>query len=54
MKTVFISSIEEMMDINNVLEKEADDFANNYLIPPTELSKFTWYSSRYCGRKIAA
>lgn len=40
MKTVFISSIEEMMDINNVLEKEADDFANNYLIPPTELRKF--------------
>jgi len=40
-KTVFISSsIEEMMDINNVLEKEADDFANDYLIPPAELRKF--------------
>lgn len=40
-KTVFISSsIEEMMDINNVLEEEADNFANNYLIPPVELRKF--------------
>lgn len=40
-KTVFISSsIEEMMDINDALEKEADNFANNYLIPPDEFKKF--------------
>ncbi|MGN0390376.1 MAG: HigA family addiction module antitoxin [Wujia sp.] len=47
-KTVFISSsVEEMEDINNELEKEADDFANNYLIPAAELKKFapTKYTS---------
>lgn len=47
-KTVFISgSVEEMEDINNELEKEADDFANNYLIPAVELRKFapTKYTS---------
>ena len=39
-KTVFISSsMEEMIDINNALEKDADNFSNNYLIPPAELSK---------------
>ncbi len=36
-KTVFISSsIEEMMDINNKLEIEADVFASNYLIPSAD------------------
>jgi Zn-dependent peptidase ImmA (M78 family) len=40
-KTVFISSsAEEMMDINSKLEQDADNFANNYLIPPVELKKF--------------
>lgn len=42
MKTVFVSSsIEEMTDINNMLEQDADTFANNYLIPPTKLMKFS-------------
>lgn len=36
-KTVFISSsIEEMMNINDKLEIEADKFATNYLIPPKD------------------
>jgi addiction module HigA family antidote len=40
-KTVFISSsTEEMIDINSKLEQDADDFANNYLIPRAELRKF--------------
>ncbi|MGN0407672.1 MAG: HigA family addiction module antitoxin [Bacteroides sp.] len=40
-KTVFISSsVEEMMDINNNLEIEADNFAMNYLIPPAAFRKF--------------
>lgn len=40
-KTVFISSsVEEMMDINDSLEMEADKFATNYLIPPTQFRKF--------------
>lgn len=40
-KTVFISSsVEEMTDINNALEQDADNFANNYLIPPAAFKKF--------------
>ena len=40
-KMVFISSsIEEMMNINNKLEQDADNFATNYLIPPSELRRF--------------
>ncbi len=40
-KTVFISSsVEEMLDYNNVLEEEADRFASDYLIPPKELQRF--------------
>ncbi|MBU5681281.1 HigA family addiction module antitoxin [Blautia sp. MSJ-9] len=39
-KTVFVSStVEEMIDINNNLEREADKFATNYLIPPAEYKK---------------
>lgn len=47
-KTVFISSsVEEMKDINNNLEIEADNFAMNYLIPPASFKKFapTQYTS---------
>lgn len=33
------STVEEMMDINNNLEKEADKFATNYLIPPADYKK---------------
>lgn len=47
-KTVFISSsAEEMVDYNNTLEDEADRFASNYLIPPSELRRFapTKYTS---------
>jgi Zn-dependent peptidase ImmA (M78 family) len=40
-RTIFISNTtEEMMDINSKLEQDADNFANNYLIPPAELKKF--------------
>ena len=40
-KTVFISSsIEKMMDMNQNLEMEADRFAANYLIPPSDYKKF--------------
>lgn len=40
-KMVFISSsIEEMMNINNKLEQDADNFATNYLIPSSELRRF--------------
>ena len=40
-KTVFISStVEEMIDINNKLEIEADRFATNYLIPPSDYRRF--------------
>lgn len=40
-KTVFISStIDEMMDINNILEIEADKFATSYLIPATAYKSF--------------
>jgi addiction module HigA family antidote len=40
-KTIFISSSAEvMMDINSKLEKDADNFAQNYLIPRAELKKF--------------
>ena len=39
-KTVFISStVEEMIDINNKLEMEADKFATNYLISPTDYKR---------------
>ena len=39
-KTVFISStVEEMMDINNNLELEADKFAMNYLISPADYKR---------------
>ena len=47
-KTVFVSfSEKEMIDANNRLEEEADNFATNYLIPPAELKKFapTKYTS---------
>lgn len=45
-KTVFInSSVEEMMDINNNLETEADKFAMNYLIPPADYKRLA--PSRY-------
>ena len=41
-KTVFISStMEEMIDINNKLEKEADEFATDYLIAPADYKKFS-------------
>lgn len=41
-KTVFISStMEEMIDINNKLEKEADEFATDYLISPSDYKKFS-------------
>ena len=40
-KMVFISTtVEEMMDINNNLEIEADKFATNYLISPADYKKF--------------
>ena len=29
-----------MIDVNNQLEKDADDFATNFLIPPLALKKF--------------
>lgn len=39
-KTVFVSStVEEMIDINNSLEMEADKFAMNYLISPSDYRK---------------
>ncbi len=45
-KTVFISSTaEEMIDINNNLEMEADKFATNYLIPSAEYKRLA--PSRY-------
>ena len=47
-KTVFISStIEEMMNINQNLETEADKFAADYLIPPADYRRFapTKYTS---------
>ncbi len=45
-KTVFISStIEEMIDINNNLEIEADKFATNYLISPADYKRLA--PSRY-------
>lgn len=41
-KTVFISStVEEMMDINNTLEIEADKFATNYLISPADYRRLS-------------
>ena len=40
-KMVFISAtVEEMMDINNNLEIEADKFATNYLISPADYKRF--------------
>lgn len=47
-KTVFVSSpAEKMVDCNNALEDEADRFASNFLIPPTEFKRFapTKYTS---------
>lgn len=47
-KTVFISStVEEMKDINDKLEIEADKFAMNYLIPPADYKRLapTKYTS---------
>lgn len=47
-KTVFINSTaEEMIEYNNALEDEADQFAADYLIPPSELRRFapTRYTS---------
>lgn len=41
-KTVFVSgNNKEMENINDVLEKEADDFATNYLISPEMFRKFS-------------
>lgn len=45
-KTVFVSStVEEMIDINNSLELDADKFATNYLIPPADYKRLN--PSRY-------
>lgn len=45
-KTVFINStVEEMIDINNHLELEADKFATNYLISPADYKRLA--PSRY-------
>ena len=33
--------MEEMIDINNKLEKEADEFATDYLIAPADYKKFS-------------
>lgn len=45
-KTVFVSStVEEMIDINNNLELEADKFAMNYLIPIADYKRLA--PSRY-------
>ena len=45
-KKVFISStLEEMMDINNKLEIDADKFAKNYLISPEDYRRLA--PSRY-------
>ena len=47
-KTVFISStVEEMKDINDKLEIEADKFATNYLISPADYKRLvpTRYTS---------
>ena len=45
-KTVFVSStVEEMIDINNNLEIEADKFATNYLISPADYKRLA--PSRY-------
>ena len=39
-KTIFVSStVEEMIDINNSLELDADKFATNYLIPPADYKR---------------
>ena len=41
-KTTFISvDSVEMQNFNDALEKEADDFSRNYLIPPDEFLKFS-------------
>ncbi len=47
-KTVFVNcSTEEMMDMNHGLEREADTFARDYLIPPADFRRFapTKYTS---------
>lgn len=42
LKTVFVSSTtDEMININNHLEEEADKFAKNYLIAPSDLKHFS-------------
>ena len=41
-KTVFIStSTKEMMELNNALEKEADEFASSYLISKAQMKQFS-------------
>lgn len=41
MKSIFISgTMEEMIELNESLERDADNFASNYLIPPAELRRF--------------
>lgn len=45
-KTVFVSStVEEMIDMNNYLEAQADKFATNYLISPADYKRLA--PSRY-------
>jgi len=46
MKTIFISaSTKELMELDNVLEQEADDFASNFLITKAQMKRFA--PSRY-------
>lgn len=41
-KTVFISAnTKELMKLDNTLEKDADEFASNYLIPNAQMKKFS-------------
>lgn len=40
-KTTFVSSAKEMMDMNDKLESEANLFAKDYLIPPEDFKRFT-------------
>lgn len=41
LKTIFISSsTKELMELDNTLEKEADEFASNYLIPKEQMKRF--------------
>lgn len=42
LKTVFISAnTSEMLELDNTLEKEADEFASNYLISKTQMKQFS-------------